>query len=282
MTNYQTLQSSIIDACRESETIQAVILVGSRARNPKSVDDHADLDYLLFASDLSDITSLPGWIESLGTIWLPDFSLTGPGDPEWMVIFEGGLKADFVFLKLRPGQTLQAILPQIPYQGVLARGFQVMLDKTASGGEVSWTPDINETPTHPPQQDFRTANDAFLMAAARAARLIDRRDLWRAKFACDTELKKQLLTLLEWHAHAKNGLQHDTWYDGRNLAEWADPAALAALPETFAAYEAADLKRAFQATLTLYDRLAAETAAALHYPYPTPGQSAALKWLRSL
>lgn len=87
--------------------------------------------------------------------------------------------------------------------------------------------------------------------------------------------------MVEWQAKAKFGLTHDTWYHGRYLSQWADPQVVAALPETFAVYETADLQRAFQATLTLYDQLAAETAAILNFDYPTAGQQAALTWLKN-
>jgi aminoglycoside 6-adenylyltransferase len=98
---------------------------------------------------------------------------------------------------------------------------------------------------------------------------------------CDSILKEQLLTMMEWHVRAIHGPQHDTWYNGRYLSEWADPQAAAALPATFAAYNPADLRRALQQTLTLYDRLASETAAHLTLSYPTPGQQATLTWLKS-
>lgn len=282
MTNYQTLQSRILTACQENDAICGLLLIGSRARNERPIDEHADLDYLLFTPDPAVFNVLPDWIESLGKIWIPDFGHTGPGDLEWMVIFEGGYKADFVFLKINPDQTLGEVLTTIPYQAVLARGFKVLVDKTGSAGKVNWTADAKDAPVHPSVSVFQTANDNFLMTASRAARFILRGDLWRAKFVCDGELKQMLLTMMEWHARAKNGLDYDTWYDGRYLSEWVADDVLAALPDTFGAFDSADLHRAFQATLNLYHRLAGETAEALNIPYPTPGQEAALDWLKRL
>lgn len=279
MLNYQSLQSSIITACQETESIRALLLVGSRARNSRPIDEHADLDYLLFTPDPASVERMPGWIGSLGKIWIPDFSYTRAGNPEWMVVYEGGWKADFVFLNIEPQQTLQELLPTIPYQAVLARGFKVLLDKTASNGNLSWQPDGKDAPCYPSAAEFNAASYNFLLAATRVVRYGERGDLWRAKFACDVDLKDGLLTMIEWHARAKNGIEYDTWYDGRYLAEWADPAVVAALPETFAAYNAADLRRALRANLSLYYKMAEETAAALNLPYPAEGQEAALNWL---
>lgn len=266
----------------ESDSIRGLLLVGSRARTERPVDEHADLDYLLFMPDPAAVRKMPPWIESLENIWIADFGHTGPGDLEWMVVYEGGCKADFVFIKIEAGQTLDEILPTIPYQAVLVRGFKVLMDKSGSEGRISWTAGEKDAPVHPAEDVFSTANDTFLMAASRAARFIWRGDLWRAKFVCDVDLKRGLMTMMEWHARAINGLDYDTWYDGRYLSEWAAPDVLAALPETFGMFDAADLHRAFLATLSLYHQLAAETAEVLDISYPTVGQEAALNWLRSI
>jgi aminoglycoside 6-adenylyltransferase len=282
MDNYHTLQTKIVSACQQADAIRALILVGSRARKDRPLDDHADLDFILLTPDPEAVKIMPPWIESLAPIWVPDYSFTGAGDPEWMVIYEGGYKVDYTFHKIQPQQTLQEALAVMPYQSVLYRGFEVLLDKTSSQGKISWHFNEDNQPAHPAEESFKTANDNFLLEAVRAARFIDRGDLWRAKAACDTDLQQRLLTMIEWHARAKNGLTHDAWYDGRYLSEWADPMVTDVLPDTFAAYDTADLHRAFHVTLNLYHQLAAETAAALNYPYPTPGQQAALNWVMAL
>jgi aminoglycoside 6-adenylyltransferase len=92
-------------------------------------------------------------------------------------------------------------------------------------------------------------------------------------------LKQRLLTMLEWHARALHGLEHDTWHDGRYIEEWADRHALAALPHTFGAYERADLRRALSATLELFNTLAQDTAARLCFAYPGASRAQAISWL---
>jgi aminoglycoside 6-adenylyltransferase len=280
MISYETLQSRIIAACQESKAIRALLLVGSRARKDRPLDNHADLDYILLTPEPDAVKTMPAWIETVANIWVPDYSYTGPGDPEWEVIYEGGFKVDFTFHYIEPEETLQNRLEQMPYQAVLLRGFQVLIDKTQSQGHITWSFKKDNRQLHLTGQVFKTAVNNFLLEAARAARFIDRGDLWRAKMACDADLKHLLLTMIEWQARAKNGRDYDTWYDGRYLSEWADPDIVAALPATFAAYDTADLRFAFQATLALYHQLAAETAAAFNYPYPTPGQQSTLLWLQ--
>jgi aminoglycoside 6-adenylyltransferase len=281
MSDIQRLQTNILTACQELAVIQAVLLIGSRARTEPPPDAFADIDYLLFTPETADFIPMPELIRAASPLWLADFSYTGRGDPEWMVVYEGGHKVDFIFTTIQPGQTLQQNLASTPYKIVLPRGFQMLLDKTASKGQIALDFTDYNLLTYPTTADFQSANDSFLLEAARAAKFIQRGDTWRAKDDCDNGLKKRLLTMIEWQASAKYGLEHDTWYDGRYLAQWADPPVVAALPDTFAAYETADLHRALQATLTLYDQLAAETAERLNFPYPTAGQQAALNWLKT-
>jgi hypothetical protein len=112
--------------------------------------------------------------------------------------------------------------------------------------------------------------------------LLRRGDLWRAKQACDCQLKQYLLSMLGWHAQAKHGPGWDTGYDGRSLSRWADPGAVETLPATFGAYEASDLKRALLATLDLYRRLAVEAAAQWSYLYPEQAHERIAGWIGSV
>jgi aminoglycoside 6-adenylyltransferase len=281
MTDFQSMQIKIISACREDETIRGVIVIGSQTRSGPIVDELADLDLVLYTTNTVAFTTMPQWMKTPAPIWIPDFSYTGGGDPEWMVIYEGGYKIDYIFAPIQPDQTLHDALASSHYRIVFPRGIQVLLDKTGSA-DASLQPFNLEAAVHPTTAEFQSTTDNFLLEASRTAKLIQRQDLWRAKASCDAELKKKLLRMMEWHARAKYGRERDTWYDGRYLAQWADPEVAAALPTTFAAYDTADLHRAFHATLDLYYQLALETAEVLSYPYPTPGQDAALSWLRTI
>jgi aminoglycoside 6-adenylyltransferase len=86
--------------------------------------------------------------------------------------------------------------------------------------------------------------------------------------------------MLEWHALATRGNANTTWHDGRYLSEWADPAAVDALPATFAAYDRADLARTLPATVELYLRLEKETAGAWGYAPAGRESEAVTTWIR--
>jgi aminoglycoside 6-adenylyltransferase len=88
--------------------------------------------------------------------------------------------------------------------------------------------------------------------------------------------------MLEWHARAVNGPGHDTWMRGRFLEEWADPRAVAQLPEVFAHYDRQDIARALRATMALFRRLAVETARRWGYAYPAAGEQFATELVETL
>jgi hypothetical protein len=140
----------------------------------------------------------------------------------------------------------------------------VLIDKTGAVAELR-LPKI-ETPRTPDQAEFTALINRLWLDASKTAKFIRRADLWRAKQLCDGEMKQHLLTLLEWHAAARQD-RRDVWYEGRFLAEWADPQILAELPATFAAYEITDLTRALLVTLNVSRRLADELAAQLGLAY---------------
>lgn len=281
---YKQLEDSIRAWGQGNPSVRAAVLVGSRARQDHPADAYSDLDVILFTSDVAGLAARRDWLEAFGEVWAAWMEESGAGDSEWLVVYAGGIKADFMLAPVDSGEnaSLGELLARLPYQDVLARGVRVLFDKgSSSEGLPAFSP-ANEPPAHPSPQQLRALVEQCLVMAARAAKLIRRGDLWRAKRASDGELKQVLLTLMEWHARARNGLGHDTWYEGRFLPEWADPRALQKLPDTFAAYDQADLGRALLADLDLFCWLAQETAEALGYPYDAQRDTQMLGYIRAL
>jgi aminoglycoside 6-adenylyltransferase len=276
--DHQQLERRVADWARTRPDLSAAIVVGSRARADHPADPWSDLDLILFVADPAAYIANPTWLPEIGPLWLAVPHRTGRGDPEWMALFEDGLKADFVLA--RDAGDLRTALDRSHYGFVLSRGFRVLLDR-APAGAPPHQPALQRAPP-PGAQAFETAIHTFLLAATRVARALKRGELWPAKLGCDGELKIQLQTMMEWHARAAGVPEREIWHDGRFLEEWADPGALAALPATFAAYDLDDLSRALLATLDLYRRLARETAARWSHPYPVDAERRVTRWITGL
>ena len=265
---YRPLEQCLLDWAQAQPAIQAVIVIGSQARSVHAADKWSDLDLVVFTSEATAYLRDATWLTSFGTVIAAVSNSFGQHDREWIALYAAGTKLDVAFLSIDPvaTPTLQAMLDVFPYPSVLQRGMRVLVDKTGSSTELR-LPQIAAPPL-PDQAEFTALINRMWLDAIKTAKFLRRHDLWRAKQVCDGELKQHLLTLLEWHATAQPD-KHDIWYDGRFLNEWADPSALAELPATYAAYEAADLQRALFATLDLFRRLARDVARHLGYSYST-------------
>jgi aminoglycoside 6-adenylyltransferase len=65
----------------------------------------------------------------------------------------------------------------------------------------------------------------------------------------------------------------------RFLEEWADPRAVEELRRAYAYYDAAGVRRALDATMALFRRLAMETAERLGLAYPAEVEARATEWM---
>ena len=275
---YEQLEQSCLAWAQAQPDIRAALVVGSRARSDHPAHEWSDLDFILFTTAPAAYTAPASWLEAIGKVWTSILNRISRGDPEWQVLFAGGLKADFVFT-LAEGSSLQQMMEASPYRDVYERGVRVLFDKSA----VQAIPAFNrQVPAYPTQDELVDALNRVWLSAGRIAKFVKRGDLWRATVDCDGELKGHLLTLLEWHARATRGPDHDTWHDGRFMKEWADPHALEALPATFAGYDDDSLRQALFATLDLCRRLAQEIAGPLGYAYPALADARMTDWIHSI
>ena len=206
------------------------------------------------------------------------------------MLFDGGLKADFVFYSVT---VLRQMVESQTMPGVYQRGYFILVDKDGLAARLPpahYAPPPLEKPTI---EEFTRTVNAFWYGAVYIAKQLRRRELpwappepppvspqggegglgsapdrvWVAKYA-DGLMKNELLTMLAWHVRATRGWDHDTWHNGRFMGEWVDAATWQDLQAVFGRFEAADAWRALLANLELFRRLATEAAQHLAYDYP--------------
>lgn len=244
--------------------LRAILVVGSQARRDHPADEWSDLDLMVFATDFSPYLTQTDWLDDLGSVWVCVPQQTGAGDPELLVLFEGGHKVDFVFYPLTE---LQRLVQTETLPDVYQRGYEVLVDKEGLAARLPACSFV-ASPFEPPSEAiFRATINAFWYGAVYVAKQIRRRQLWLVKHR-DWTMKTHLLQVMEWHARAVKGWGYDTWHDGKFAAEWTDPQTWAALDHAFGHFDAGDSWRALLVTMDLFRRLAGETAAHLGYPYP--------------
>ena len=107
--------------------VDAVVLVGSRARADLPADRWSDVDLVLLVTDPERYLADSGWLSALGTPLLTFVEPTAVGAfAERRVLFEDGQEVDFAVL---PSAAAGALSVDEDALGVLRRGFQVLVDK---------------------------------------------------------------------------------------------------------------------------------------------------------
>jgi aminoglycoside 6-adenylyltransferase len=94
--NYDRVETRISNWAKEQDLIRAVVVIGSRAREDHKADAWSDLDLMLFVTDQQRYVKDTSWLATFGEVWLRVLNFTGAGDPEWLVLYEGGMKVDFL------------------------------------------------------------------------------------------------------------------------------------------------------------------------------------------
>lgn len=246
--------------------LRAAILVGSQARRDRPADEWSDLDVVLFTREPELYLESAGWLSELGTPWLTFLEPTAVGvRMERRTLFEPDLDVDFAVFSAADLEHL----PENPeVQGVLRRGFRVLLDREGVGDRLASLPPERRLPELPSAAEFQGVIHDFLYHVVWAAKKRRRGELFTAWDCWVGCLVWRLVRMMRWHALATRGLEHDTWHSGRFVERWADPRAVAALREAAPRYDEAEVGRALPAALELFRWLGEETGARLGFAYP--------------
>lgn len=257
--------------------ILAAVVVGSRARTVHPADEWSDLDVCLFVKQREPFVQ-SNFYHQFGEVWLASFGTLISDAPEWTIMYEGGMKVDFVFIPADlSAPTLADAMFRSAWANVFARGMRTIVDKYPRRDR---TPPPMPYEPMPTEAEFQQLVAQFLMDASRAVKFIRRGDHWRASSTTMGSMRPCLLKMLEWHARAMHGVDYDTWYGGRFIDEWADPRAAAALKDIYADDDPTHRAKAALAHVNLFVWLAEETAAKLGCAMPD--YKAALNWIESV
>ena len=263
-------------ACPE---VQAVALVGSGARGDYPADEWSDIDLILVTSTPDCFLQSSGWLDAIDEPWISTVERDSAGKiVERRVLFRSGVDVDFIVLSVERVQALR----EEPLASIISRGMQVLLDKGDTFPLLHPTERAVQRACPPSLVEFSELVNDFWFHVVWTAKKIKRGELWTAKSCCDVYMKRLLLTMIEWHTHALDGWEIETWYNGRFIERWASASLLERLPAVFAHYEEADLWKALANTAMVFDTLARETAQQLHYPYPDSDAQSITNWLAAL
>lgn len=272
-----SLQDQVTKWAANEAAIRACLLVGSRARVDPPADAYSDIDLIFIGEDFTPYTQSPTWIHHFGAVWVYLFEPTGGGDPEYLVVYEGGRKIDVVFW---PIDVLTAPLDD-GKRSVLERGFRVLFDKTGLAKNLQ-PPTGKARPAEvPTAADYDRIVRQFWYAAYQTMRWLRRRELYMAEYSIG-KLRAEWLTMLEWSMHAAHGLNYDTWYMGRFIERWMQPLDRETLVMCFPSYSDESIRAALTHLCMDFRRHAEQTAQAYGFIYPMAADEAIRGWIENL
>lgn len=284
--SYEELMERFRKWAENRPDIRMAIVIGSRARVDHPADEWADLDVIMITTNPERYLSTTDWIDNMGNPLLTFVESTPGGDKERRVLFEGMLDVDFAIIpKRRVQQLLQnGVTPQIQAEisNVFGRGMRVLVDKDGIGAQMQKVISSIETAPPPPpsQEEFLEVVNNFLYHAVFTAKHLKRGELWWAVTCLNCHMQGLLRRMIEWHAKAIFGWNHDTWFRGRFLEEWAHPRGLKGLQFSLAHYDEEDIKDVLLAAMDTFRSIAIETATKLEIPYPTRADEYVTGWVR--
>jgi aminoglycoside 6-adenylyltransferase len=232
------------------DDIRLVVVTGSVARGPNEVHPLSDLDVELYTRRPDALLEETEWYRRFGEVLAVE-ALENPGwNPTRLVYYVDG-KIDFMI------GSLEVLEHGVTYE----RPYRVVLDEDGLAGRLR---SVSRPMQPPSREEFRRCIDWFAAAALMTAKDVVRDEPWKAKMR-DSDLKDELLTMIEWDHRARYGWEYDTWHLGLHMRGWMDADVQADLERCWARFALDDTRAALLASVELFARLSDRTSSALGF-----------------
>jgi len=275
--DHQQLLDAIVSFAEHSDSVAALILIGSRARKQRHADEYSDIDVLMVVDEPDRFLSSDEWLSGIGTPHVSFIETTFDGDQERRILFDNASDVDFVFISR---QHAKQVVESNVGMDILSRGFRVLVNKTDLRIPPLTDPCDQGYPV-PGEDEYKNTVHDFWYHTVWTTKKLLRKELWAAKFCVDNYMKWKLLWMIEQYEHAIHGQSYHTWYGGRFVDSWAEPDVAERLRKTFAHYDAKDMAAALWETMNLFRDLSKEVSNVYGLEYPAHADEYATGWVRA-
>jgi hypothetical protein len=287
-----------VQRCKAERSVHGVLLLGSAA-SPTALDELSDLDLMVITTSPRRLSS-PAWLGSIAPA-LISWTYQSPvgGQRVGQAIYDGPLVVDLAFVSsiqaallgmavsgLARRPALRRRLPRTAtsqmdaWLAITARGTKVLFDRVGLARRIA-APVLQGPHELPREADYLNTVYSALGLILWESKQLVRGELWMALETVDHQVKKCLLTMIEWHSIAVNPELNDSWYGGRHIQDWADARWSASLRHAWSRFDVSEAWDALFATLDLLSDVATETARVLGYRYPADEELRVRGWVEA-
>ncbi|MBE5960973.1 MAG: hypothetical protein E7256_06235 [Lachnospiraceae bacterium] len=279
METYEMLFDKIKVFAQKEERIRAMVLFGSRARKEKSFDEYSDYDIIFFVSDENYFLKTDGWLKNIAEYKISFVEPTAARGFERRIFFDNAMDMDFIFYNVKD---VEKITQSSIIQSWYARGVEVIVDKIGYQMLMQNMVPVHATYQKPTVDEFENLVHTFWFHAIWAEKKLLRGEIWAAKNCIDGYMKTLLREMLEYRKKSQQGLNFDTWHDGRFIDEWLEPEVKSALNHAYGKYERTNLETAMEKTMNLFSTAAKQAAKNWGYVYPLCAEQYAFEQVKRL
>lgn len=268
---YKVIIENFVHWGMQIDNLCAAFIIGSQSREVHGSDEYSDLDIAMIVENPDYFISSKQWLNEIGVPQV-SFFIKGVGGG-WRVIFDDALDVDFAICSKKDPIFVRA--------DILQRGYNILLDKMGLKEKISQI-DIGKQPyTLPSEQVINNKINSFWFHSVLAAKKIKRGELWNAKYYMDSHVKEILLSFIEYHTHATQGLGCNTWHEGRFIEEWADKWIIDMLSTCFSHYDKEDTIRSLSSMMDLFRLVSIKVSEKYNFQYPKKVDEYATKLIRA-
>jgi len=279
INKYQTIVDNLTHWGKSFDKLYAITIFGSQSREEYQADEYSDLDVILIVDDPDYFLSSSQWLNNIGMFYISFIEETIYGGKERRITFEGAMDVDFVIFSK---DNINQIFTSDEMTKWLRRGYHILVDKIGLTNIILSNNTVKQPFVLPTEYNFLNLVNDFWFHSIWTTKKLKRGELWVAKFCVDFYLKQKLLSIVEYHAHAINGIDYNTWHDGRFIEEWAEPWIIEKLSLCFSHYDKENIKTALLSTMDLFRLIAVEVAQKLDFQYPKEADEYATEWVKSI
>lgn len=277
MMNYTDLITRFTNWAKVQDTIQAAMVIGSRARTEVPADEWSDLDIILLTETPEHFIDSEEWLGNIHSYSISFLEKTAVGDGiERRVMFDPHLDVDFVILT---PEYFSGMLQIKEVQQVFQKGYKVLFDKTDVTNGIKVSEASVPVYSLPTKNQYDNLVQDFWYHVVWVSKKMLRGEIWVAKECLDSNLKHLLRRMAEWHAVTV--LDKSPWHNGRFIENWADPRLVNSFNMMFAIYDRNSMLLAMKETMSIFRLLAVEVGESLNYPYPHQADQAAERFVHT-